>query len=209
MRLLLLTGCCCGNKWLHFTLLLVSVNSGHWTVISWICHNVPQNVKQTIPGGFPVSWLSWQNPSNHKFTALYPQQSTHPQFYLQSSNGHHATGNVWRESVLLVTESPVNPQTASEAKMDAPIHTATVKDGDKGFYITLHSCLKPAQKHTIRPEWTDPLFPSWHYCYMRFIEETWTSPYFQLTLKWTMVGSKNPESTKKKKQFFYFIIIIY
>lgn len=142
------------------------------------------------------------NPSNHKFTALYPQQSTHPQFYLQSSNGHHATGNVWRESVLLVTESPVNPQTASEAKMDAPIHTATVKDGDKGFYITLHSCLKPAQKHTIRPEWTDPLFPSWHYCYMRFIEETWTSPYFQLTLKWTMVGSKNPESTKKKNSFF-------
>lgn len=81
-----------------------------------------------------------------------PQQSTHPRFYLQSSNGHHTAGNVWRECVLLVTKSPVNPQMASEAKMDAPIRTATVKDGDKGFYITLHSCSKPTQKHTIHPE---------------------------------------------------------
>lgn len=63
-----------------------------------------------------------------------PHQSAHPLVYLQSFNSHHAAGKVWRECVLLVTESPVNPQTASEAKMDAPIRTATVKDGDKGFY---------------------------------------------------------------------------
>lgn len=146
-------------------------------------------VKTFIPHAVPVPWLS-SAIILATINSLHwiPQQSTHPQFYLQSSNSHHKTGNVWRECVLLVTESPVNSQTASEAKIDAPIRTATVKDRDKGFYKALCSCSKPTQKHTIQPVWTDPLFPSWHYRYMRLVEETWTNSHFQLTLKWTMEG---------------------
>lgn len=131
------------------------------------------------------------------------QQSTHPQFYLQSSNSHHVTGNVWRECVFLVTKSPINPQTASEAKMDTPICTPTVKDRDKGFYITLWSCSKPTQKHTIHPEWTDPLFSSWQYLYMWLVEEAWTDSQFQPTLKWTMVGSKSLSPQKNPVFLFH------
>lgn len=121
------------------------------------------------------------------------QQSTHAQFYLQSSNGHHAAGKVWRECVLLATKSLLNPQTASEAKMDAPIRTASVKDGDKGFYITLRSCSKPTQKHTIHSEWTALLFPSWqHYVVGWGNLGQFHTP---TDLKWTSIGPKilNPQ----------------
>lgn len=135
------------------------------------------------------------------------QQSTHPPFYLLSSNSHHEARNGWRECVLLVTKSPVNPCSASEAKIDAPTRTGTVKDRDKGYYITLCSCSKPTQKHTIHLEWTKPLFPGWHCRYMRSVGWGNLEQFpFQLTSQWTMVGSK---SLSPQKMVIHFIVIIY
>lgn len=76
---------------------------------------------------------------------------------------------------------------ASEAKMDAQICTATVKDGDKGFYITLRSCLKPMQKHTIHSEWTDHYFQADNPAICGWVKKPEPVPYSDLNVNYDRI----------------------